>query len=124
MGLQTPTTQYCYIMTVSDLLEQPCNKSPNINKLGADNSFQTNSVNRNAIKCKILALISTLGEKFRCYVCACVTFTLFCEGCLIHLMTLDVSHNQLELIPQGMFEILQKGFNVSCAIVRMAHLVV
>jgi hypothetical protein len=27
------TTQYCYIMTVSDLLEQPCNKSDNINKV-------------------------------------------------------------------------------------------
>ena len=39
-------------------------------------------------------------------------------------MTLDVSHNQLELIPQGMFEIVEKRFNVSCAIVRVAHLAV
>jgi hypothetical protein len=26
-------TEYCYIMTVSDLLEQPCNKPDNINKV-------------------------------------------------------------------------------------------
>ena len=29
----TRLQQYCYIMTVSDLLEQPCNKSDNINKV-------------------------------------------------------------------------------------------
>jgi hypothetical protein len=27
----TRLLQYCYIMTVSDLLEQPCNKPDNIN---------------------------------------------------------------------------------------------
>jgi hypothetical protein len=29
----TRLSQYCYIMTVSDLLKQPCNKSDNINKV-------------------------------------------------------------------------------------------
>ena len=29
----TRLQQYCYIMTVSDLLERPCNKSDNINKV-------------------------------------------------------------------------------------------
>jgi hypothetical protein len=28
--------EYCYIMTVSDLLEQPCNKSDNINKVATN----------------------------------------------------------------------------------------
>ena len=33
LQLLTTYIQYCYIMTVSDLLEQPCYKSDNINKL-------------------------------------------------------------------------------------------
>ena len=32
-GCSNKPDQYCYIMTVSDLLEQPCNKSDNINKV-------------------------------------------------------------------------------------------